>query len=384
MRLIRIAALLALLSFPLVFTPSAAALDLCEEPHCQPPAAEQNTPYEWEFEAEEGCVPYRFTYLNGTTPPGLRVTVDGKLTGTPTEAGTFEFWVALDDNSGPNNPFCLLPSTQSQSRFTLLVMPDLAVTTASLSRAVPGQPYSTQLQFSNPEAGWPVIWDLTQGSLPGGLSLSENGVISGTPTGPDVKQFTVRAREPFRRFGEKQLTLTVSTALQASSAARAGEVGLRYRGAIRAAGGVQPLTWSIASGTLPRGLALNTATGAIAGTPRAAGSFALTFAVTDAAGQRVTVPAAIRIAARLTIATSRLPQATAGEAYRARLASTGGLAPKQWRIVRGSLPHGIALDRRTGALSGVARQTGTFRVTVQVTDRLGGKSTKTVTLSVTG
>lgn len=384
MRLTRIAFFLTLLALPLLFAAGASALDLCTEPHCQPPPAEQNTPYEFELEAEEGCVPYRFSYLNGTVPPGLQITRDGKLTGTPTEAGTFEFWVALDDSSGPEFAGCQFPSTQSQGQFFLTVLPDLAVTTESLPVAVPGSPYDVQLEFSNPEAGWPVVWDVVQGSLPEGISLSEDGVISGTPAGPDVKQFVVRAREPFRRFGERQLTLTVAAALQASSALRVGEVGVRYRGAIRAAGGLAPLTWSVASGTLPRGLTLNATTGAVTGIPRAAGVFALTFAVTDAAGQSATVPASIRVAARLAIATPRLPLARIGTAYRARLAADGGLAPKKWRIVRGALPRGLTLDRRTGVLSGVARETGIFRIAVQVTDRLGGRSTKTLRLTVMG
>ena len=384
MRVSRIVVFCALLALPLLFTSSAGALDLCGEARCFPPPAEQNTYYEWEIEAEEGCLPYFFRYANGTLPPGMEVTADGLLRGTPTQAGDFNFWVHLDDNGGPHNPLCLVKGTQSQQDYTLHVLPDLAVTTASLAPAVPGQPYRAQLEFSNPEFGWPVIWDLTEGSLPSGLSLSESGVISGTPTGADVKQFVVRAREPFRRFGEKRLTLIVGAALQASSAVRPGEVGVRYTGAVRASGGVQPLAWSVASGTLPRGLALNPTTGAITGTPRAAGSSAVTFAVTDAAGQRATVPTTFRIAARLAISTTGLPRATAGDAYRARLASGGGLAPKTWRIVRGKLPQGIALDQRTGVLSGVARQSGTFRVTVQVSDRLGGRATKTFTLAVSG
>lgn len=384
MQVARIVVFCALLSLPLVFTSSAAALDLCEEPKCQPPAAEQNTPYEWEFEAEEGCLPYRFRYLNGTVPPGLQVTPDGELEGTPTEAGTFEFWVALDDNSGPHNPNCLVTSPTSQSRFILVVLPDLAVTTQSLPVATPGQPYRVQLQFSNPEAGWPVIWDVTEGSLPAGLSLSADGVISGTPTGADTRQVVFRAREPFRRFGEKRLTVTVANALQASPAVRPGEVGVRYSGAVRAAGGLAPYAWSVASGSLPQGLTLNPATGAITGLPRSAGSSAMTFAVTDAGGQRTTVPATIRIAPRLAISTRSLPRAATGEAYRARLASDGGLVPKTWRLSRGALPRGVSLDRRTGVLSGTPSESGTFRIVVQVSDRLGGRATKAFTLTVAG
>ena len=383
MRLIRIALFTGLLvvALPVFFASSAAALDLCEEPHCQPPPAEQGTFYEFEFEAEEGCVPYFFTQISAP-PPGLAITADGELEGIPTQAGDFDFWVALDDNGGPQNPACLIKGEQSQAHYFLHVMPDLAVTTTSLPVAAPGQPYSAQLEFSNPEPGWRVVWDITQGSLPSGLTLSESGLISGTPSGTGTATFVARAREPFRRFGEKQLTLTVGAALQARAATGAGEVGVRYRGSVAVTGGVQPFTWSVTGGTLPAGLALNTTTGAITGIPRSAGVSAVTFGVRDAGGQTASVQSSIRIATRLAITSNRLPNATAGEAYRATIASAGGLAPKRWTVV-GTLPRGLRLGRTTGVLSGVAREPGVYRIRVQVTDRLGGRSTKTLRLSVT-
>lgn len=361
---------------------TASALDL--ETDVKPLPGEVGTPYEFEFYAEEGCVPYRFSFLNGTVPPGLRITTDGKLTGTPTEAGTFSFWVALDDNSGPQNPFCQYPSLQSQGLFTMVVMPDLAVTTATLPLGAPGRPYSVQLEFSNPEVGWPVIWDVTQGVLPAGLTLSASGVISGTPAGADTKAFVVRAREPFRRFGERELTLRVAAAVQGSSSLGPGEIGLRYSGSVSGTGGIAPLTYSVAIGSLPTGLTINATTGAIRGVPQEAGTFGLTFAITDSAGQRATVPTSVRIASQLAITTARLPGASVGAAYRARLTSRGGLAPKQWRLARGALPRGIRLDARTGALSGAARAAGVFRFTIEARDRLGARSTKTFRLTVTG
>jgi Putative Ig domain len=384
MRAGRLALLFALSALALVLTPSAAALDLCEEPHCQPPAGEQNTFYEWEFEAEEGCVPYFFKHINGTLPNGLVVTDDGELEGTPTQAGNFDFWVTLNDNGGPQNPACIYKGAESQAHFFLTIIPDLAVTTESLPAGTPGQAYSAQLTFSNPEAGWRVIWDVIGGALPAGLNLSESGLISGTPSAAGVSTVVVRAREPFRRFGEKTLTLRVGAALTASSTLGAGEVGLRYSGRIQASGGIAPLAWSVASGSLPAGLTLDQATGAVRGVPRSAGASALTFAVTDASGQRVTVPANLRIVARLAITTGNLPSASVGDRYLARLRASGGLAPKTWRIVRGSLPAGVRLGATTGVLSGAPQQAGVYRVTVQARDRLGARSTKTLRLTVTG
>jgi len=380
-RLTRIA-VLAALCFAVTGS-TASALDLCEEPHCQPPTAEQNTPYEWEFVAEEGCIPYNFRHTNGPLPPGLEVTVDGKLKGTPTQAGNFEFWVALNDNGGPGNPACLIKGTESQAHFFMFVMPDLAVKTTSLPVATPERPYSVQLEFTNPEAGWPVIWDITAGSLPGGLTLSESGLISGTPAGTDTKTFTVRAREAFRRFGERQLTLNVAAALQASASLRPGEIGLRYASAVAARGGVPPLAYSVAAGSLPSGLTLNPTTGAVRGVPRKAGAFGLTFAVTDSAGQRVTVPASLRVASRLTITTTRLPSTSVRTAYRTRLASRGGVAPKKWRVAVGVLPRGIRLDGANGTLAGAALDAGVFRFTVEARDRLGARSKKALRLTVT-
>jgi hypothetical protein len=56
----------------------------------------------------------------------------------------------------------------------------LAITTTSLPNAVIGQPYSQTLQATGGTA--PYSWLKISGSLPPGLSLASDGVISGTPT----------------------------------------------------------------------------------------------------------------------------------------------------------------------------------------------------------
>lgn len=60
----------------------------------------------------------------------------------------------------------------------------------------------------------------------------------------------------------------------------AGVYGQTYTGAVQAAGGVAPYTWTVAAGTLPPGVAL-AADGSLSGTPTAAGSYTFTARVTD-------------------------------------------------------------------------------------------------------
>ena len=62
-----------------------------------------------------------------------------------------------------------------------------------------------------------------------------------------------------------------------------GRVGQAYTSQLIATGSV-PITWSISSGNLPTGLTLNTATGAITGTPASTGTFNFTVTATNTAG----------------------------------------------------------------------------------------------------
>src|SRR5271165_3768191 len=82
-----------------------------------------------------------------------------------------------------------------------------------------------------------------------------------------------------------------------------GEVGIAYSVTLAATGGTAPYAWSLTSGALPTGLALNASTGAISGTPIAvATATPLTFMVKDSSSVALTSSSSLT----LTIAAAKV------------------------------------------------------------------------------
>ncbi len=79
---------------------------------------------------------------------------------------------------------------------------------------------------------------------------------------------------------------------------------------------------------------------------------------------------------------SSLPSAVAGSSYNAVLAVTGGTPPYQFSINRGTLPPGLALNGKTGTISGVPTDPSKYSFTVSVTDPEGATGNGTLSLSV--
>jgi hypothetical protein len=131
----------------------------------------------------------------------------------------------------------------------------------------------------------PYIVAITQGKLPAGLSLGNDGVLSGTPS-PNAKsaKLTVRVTDSFNHSVTQTFNITVVKAIRIEGKAKAGKVGRDYRASFKTKGGLGPLTWSITSGALPDGLSFDSCAGVISGIPSEAGEFPLTVQVTDPLG----------------------------------------------------------------------------------------------------
>jgi hypothetical protein len=156
---------------------------------------------------------------------------------------------------------------------------------------------------------------------------------------------------------------------------------VRLSAGLTATGGNGTFTWAIAAGSLPTGVMLDPATGAISGTPRAPGRFSFSISATDGESRATTIPLTLSVAPKLAVANRRLPAAKVGTAFTARLSPAGGVAPGKW-VVRGRLPRGIRFDKKQALLVGTPRTAGRYKLTFEVTDALRVKAKRTLTLVV--
>jgi len=86
--------------------------------------------------------------------------------------------------------------------------------------------------------------------------------------------------------------------------------------------------------------------------------------------------------ATLAIGTTTLADANIRTAYTATLAATGGVQPCTWTISSGTLPAGLALDAKTGIISGTPPASGTANFSVTATDAKGATATRSLAITV--
>jgi hypothetical protein len=267
----------------------------------------------------------------------------------------------------------------------------LTITVSSLPAATAQTAYSATLSATGATA--PYSWSMTAGSLPSGLTMSASGQIAGMPTQATNSSFTVQVTDSSTpaKSTSASMAITVkpvpTTAVQISTTSLpGGQVSKAYTTTMAATGGAIPYSWTLGSGQLPAGLALNAVTGVISGTPSQAGTFAFTVNLADSSSPAQTAVANLSIAIAVTIpplqvTTTALPAGETGSAYSAVLAATGGTTPYAWSVSAGALPDGLTLST-AGQISGTPTKNGSFPFTLQVKDSSSPVATTTQALSI--
>ena len=317
--------------------------------------------------------------VSPSLPAGLSIDAStGAVSGTPTAVTSSATYTVTASNSGGSDTATLtivvndvVPSslTYSPNSFTLTKGTAMTTVTPTVS------------------GGTVTSWSVSP-SLPAGLSLdSTTGAISGTPsTVTSSASYTVTASNT---GGSTTATVTIvvndvaPSSLTYSPNSFTLTKGTAMTTVTPSATGGAITTWSV-SPSLPSGLALDSSTGAISGTPTTVSSSTIyTITASNTGGSDT---AAVTIVVN-DIAPSSLTYSpnsftlTKGTAMTTVTPTVSGGTITSWSVSP-SLPTGLSIDSTTGAISGtpsVVSSSATYTVTAS---NSGGSDTATLTLVV--
>src|SRR5438094_2304213 len=203
----------------------------------------------------------------GVLPAGLSVnTSTGVISGTPTTAGTYNVTISATNAGGTGG-----------ATLTLTINPPAPVIQPPFTAT--GQVGAT-FSYTITATNSPTSFNAT--GLPAGLTVNTStGLISGTPTTAGTYTVTISATNA-GGTGSHTLTLTINppTPVIQPQFTATGTVGSNFSYTINATN--NPTSYN-ATG-LPAGLAINTGTGKITGTPTTAGTYHVTLSATNAGG----------------------------------------------------------------------------------------------------
>lgn len=306
-----------------------------------------------------------YTYSATGLPYGLTLASDGTLSGTPSGTATpgdYTVSLTITDSAG---------NVRVVTR-TLTLYGPLTIADDFHGGAI-GSHYSQQITVQG-GSGSGYVYSVM--GLPPGLTVDENGLISGT-----IEETTV---------GSHDLTITVTDdgggtltinrilnihdeiGLAVGLPAPSPVVGVPYSHQVEAVGGAGP-SYGYSSADLPEGLTIDAASGLITGTAVGpAGAYVAHITVIDPDGSTRSIAVPLRVEAALGTNLGSLPAPTAGVAFQRPLVGSGG-SGSGYMFDSTDLPGWASLGAG-GVLTGTPPASGSFTFHIQVTDGNGASS----------
>ena len=244
-----------------------------------PPGGIVGVPYNYQIGVIGGDGgPYMVQYdgETGMLPPGLAMDSSGHVTGTPTQPGVFQFGVFITDMSMDQGGGVL--------SFSIAACVPKFATTSPLPQGEVDVPYRTTFTGTGCAAPYSFTAEPTSpfnpNSLPSGLTLSSNGVLSGIPDSAGTKNFSVTIMEAHGGAADGQFSLTINPApsISTPSPLPDGAAGRPYSITFMVQGGVPPYSFFVSG--LPSGFVVSN-TGVLNVSSPQAGKFSFGVGVRD-------------------------------------------------------------------------------------------------------
>ena len=329
-----------------------------------------NSPYGVQLTAT-GTSPLTWSVAQGSSlPAGFTLTESGYLYGTHTSADTTAFTVCTANSAGTDSQDLSLTFYESPLRTRPAILPEPP------NPAAQGAAYTCQLAAAGTP---PFTWTLAKGKLPAGLSMSDSGLITGTPTKAAAAKLALNVSND---YGKETRTLTLNICKLPEITAKSlkdATVDKKYTETVKGTG-TKPLTWEL-EGTLPQGLPLFEADNAkITGIPSTNDTGMVRVTLSNPAGE-VSKVFTLKVSAVLPKITPKtLKAGTYGKNYSAAIKIKG--SEPITVFLSGDLPEGLTFDSSTGKITGTPSEVCTDRAITILAVNTGGLAQQEYSLTV--
>lgn len=370
--------------------------------------------FTWGVYATGGLPPYTFDIDPATPVPSGLVMVQGPeaspenfdpqpgyLRAVVQTPGTYTFNVRVTDSVG----------NRATRAYTLKVPPmsvnyifaSNVVGSGPLSDLTLGLPYSRALipiGGTPPYTVTPTNY-IQGGSIPAGLTVDNNVVLSGTPQEDGINlPLNYNLNDSAGNHFDLPGNVTIASSTSPGLALSGGDFGVVQLGSqfitsLTASGSAQtPPTFavSLVSGSLPPGLRLLTGSdfnnggnatiaAQLAGIPSTPGVYTFVYRVVDGLGQVGQRSIKLRVSGMAIVNTGFAP-GQVGVPYNQTIDVRGGTPPYTFSLTAGNLPPNLSLNSNTGAISGTPTSSNSSGITIQVQDSAGDILLRSFTLTI--
>lgn len=147
------------------------------------PSAVIGQPFVRQLPAQGGKPPYTWSLISGSLPPGLSVASNGRVTGTPTATGEYNYTLQLKDSKG----------TKVTNSYTQKIATTGTITFMLLTPEIPAYGEDQDVGYQFFVQGGALPWTFVISGLPEGVTFDpDNGVIYGTPTAASATTISIR------------------------------------------------------------------------------------------------------------------------------------------------------------------------------------------------